>query len=195
MNLKTNMFNHPLIYKALLTATKHHSGKFRKGREKIPYITHPTMVAFIVQKYTQDTNTICAALLHDLIEDTKYTFAEMETDFNSEIVQIVDGVTEVEFKNRKKSSWQERKNNYLMKLESAPIESSFVSAADHIHNLHTLILMHREIGDKIWSYFKDSSPEERLDFYQKRFNIISEKIDDNEIITEYQKILTEYQNL
>lgn len=188
-------FNHPLIQKALLTATKYHSGQYRKGNDKIPYITHPTMVAFIVQNYTDNPAVICAALLHDCIEDTKYTFEQLEHDFGTEITEIVRGVTEVEFAQRKKTTWHERKETYKQRLLNAPIESALVSCADRIHNLQDMITMHEKYGEKLWKIFGSVTKEERLAHYENVSNILNKKLAGNPILDEQNRLLELCKNL
>ena len=83
-------------YKRVATAFSfaehlHHKGKPRKSGE--PYITHPVAVACLLASVHTDVDTICAGLLHDLIEDTKVTYEDIKNEFNEEIAYLVDGVT------------------------------------------------------------------------------------------------------
>jgi GTP pyrophosphokinase len=71
-----------------------HEGQRRKSGE--PYITHPLAVAQILAELGMDTTTIVAALLHDTVEDTEYTMAQLRADFGGEVALLVDGVTKFE---------------------------------------------------------------------------------------------------
>ena len=82
-----------LIEKAYNTAYNAHKGQFRKSGE--PYIIHPLNVAYIVASWGLDTQTICAALLHDVVEDTEVTYEDIEKLFSEEIAEIVEGVTKL----------------------------------------------------------------------------------------------------
>src|SRR5574344_1267610 len=82
-----------LIEKAYLRASELHSGTKRQSGEA--YITHPVVVANFLLKYGFDCDTICAALLHDTVEDTCYTLEDVKNDFNDDIAMLVDGVTKM----------------------------------------------------------------------------------------------------
>ena len=81
------------IEKAYKFALKYHNGQKRESGED--YIIHPLTVAYILSGMHADSETICAALLHDIIEDTPVTFEILEKNFGSEIAHLVDGVTKL----------------------------------------------------------------------------------------------------
>ena len=80
-----------MIEKAYRIAYKAHDGQLRKSGE--PYIIHPVAVAEIVVEMGLDTDSICAALLHDCIEDTEFGYKEIENKFGTPVAELVDGVT------------------------------------------------------------------------------------------------------
>ena len=84
-----------LINKAFQYAYEGHNGQNRKSGE--PYITHPLHVAIYLSDLNFDKETIAAALLHDLIEDTEITYNDLKKNFGSEVADIVDGVTTVSY--------------------------------------------------------------------------------------------------
>ncbi len=69
-----------------------HEGQYRKF-SNIPYVTHPIDVSILIRKYGGDINQICAGLLHDVVEDTKYTLEDIEIRFGLDIAQLVYGLT------------------------------------------------------------------------------------------------------
>lgn len=81
------------IRKAYHYAEKLHQGQKRQSGE--PYITHPLNVAYILAEMHADTDTICAALLHDTIEDTDITKEELAREFGPDVANLVDGVTKI----------------------------------------------------------------------------------------------------
>ncbi len=86
--------NKPLLRKAFLFANNAHKGVKRKSGE--PYILHPIAVAKIVAtEIGLGTKAICAALLHDVVEDTHFTLEDIENAFGSKIAYIVDGLTKI----------------------------------------------------------------------------------------------------
>ena len=78
------------IVRAYEVAAEAHGHQYRKSGEK--YINHPLSVAKVVADIGLDDTTVAAALLHDAVEDTEITTAEIEQQFGSEVAQIVDGV-------------------------------------------------------------------------------------------------------
>ena len=85
--------NTKLIMKAYEYADTNHKDQVRKSGEK--YIIHPLHVAYILADMGLDDSTICAALLHDVVEDTTATENDIKTKFGDEIAEMVDGVTKL----------------------------------------------------------------------------------------------------
>jgi len=96
-----------MINKAILFATKAHAGQFRKGTNT-PYILHPLEAGIIVSHIKNDEDLICAAILHDVVEDTDITTEIVKEEFNERIADLV--VSESEDKSK---SWKERKGHIL----------------------------------------------------------------------------------
>ncbi len=120
----------PLIQQALYRAARQHDGQTRKGI-RYPYIVHPVSVAAMVAEDGGDETAICAALLHDVIEDTKgYSLEDMRRDFGDEISDLVTILSE-----DKSLAWCERKERYLERFESANKTALMIKAADTLHNL------------------------------------------------------------
>ena len=81
------------VKKAYEYANILHSGQIRQSGE--PYISHPLNVAYILAEMHADSDTVCAGLLHDTIEDTNITKNDISHDFNQNIANLVDGVTKL----------------------------------------------------------------------------------------------------
>ena len=81
------------IISAYEFAAKAHANQFRSSGE--PYITHPLAVSFILLELGMDTDTICAAMLHDVVEDTDVTLEEVKKRFGQDVAMLVDGVTKL----------------------------------------------------------------------------------------------------
>ena len=86
-------YDDSVIIKAYEIARTLHDGQFRKSGE--PYIIHPVAVAKILAGFGMDNETIIAGLLHDAIEDTKYTRDQLASDFDEKIADLVEGVTKL----------------------------------------------------------------------------------------------------
>ncbi len=130
-------------------AIKAHEGQFRKGTRR-PYIVHPLEVAEIVRKITQDEEVICAALLHDTIEDCKGVTEEViKEQFGERIAKIV--VAESEDKSK---TWIERKSATIERIRKAPYEVQVICLADKLSNLRDIDRDYQSIGDELWNRFR-----------------------------------------
>lgn len=139
LNLKKEELD--LIEKAYELAEKYHD-KYSKPRHSgEPYITHPLSVAYILAKFGADCNTICAGLLHDLVEDTPYTLENLSNDFNDDIAQIVDVVTKINNKvdkNEAKDATHRKIIDSVRIYRLNGLKGILVKLADRIHNIQTL---------------------------------------------------------
>ncbi|MCH7529953.1 bifunctional (p)ppGpp synthetase/guanosine-3',5'-bis(diphosphate) 3'-pyrophosphohydrolase [Patescibacteria group bacterium] len=183
----------PKIEKAIIKAAVLHRGQSRKGEVVYPYITHLYSVAIILSNYTDDEDVIVAGLLHDAIEDTKYTPDKLENDFGKKVREIVLGVTENYSNENKKNSWKERKEKYAANLHGASDESVLVSAADKIHNLNTTIADYKKHGPVIWGNF-NAPIEEQMQFYSNILKICHERLKSN-IVSEFETVYNEASEL
>jgi GTP pyrophosphokinase len=124
-----------LIERAYRTAEHYHTGQLRKSGDA--YITHPLAVATILAELGMNEATLCAALLHDTVEDTSYTVEQLRTDFTDEIAAMVDGVTKLD-----KIAWGESaKAETIRKMVlamSRDIRVLVIKLADRLHNMRTL---------------------------------------------------------
>lgn len=125
------------IKKAYYYADYLHNGQFRQSGEK--YITHPLNVAYILSELNADSNTICAGLLHDTIEDTKITKDDIANIFNDDIAKLVDGVTKLAKMNF--SSKEDLNNANTRKIITSittDVRIIIIKLADRLHNMRTL---------------------------------------------------------
>lgn len=126
-----------LITKAYELAKLKHDGQKRANSD--PYIIHPIEVAKNIVNMNLDDETICAGLLHDVLEDTDYTHEQMREAFGDEITFLVDGVTKL--KNLKFKSDEEKQAENMRKLIAAmsnDIRVILIKLADRLHNMKTL---------------------------------------------------------
>lgn len=125
------------IRRAYDLAEKAHEGQMRSSGEK--YITHPLSVAMILMDYYMDTDTICAALLHDVVEDTGIELDEIRKKFGDDVALLVDGVTKIGKVplNSKEEQQAENIRKILMAM-SKDIRVIIIKLADRLHNMRTL---------------------------------------------------------
>ena len=132
-----------LIKRAYEFAKEKHGDQLRKSGE--PYIIHPVQVAYILACLELDEATICAALLHDVAEDTEVTIKDLEKEFSPEIAGMVDGVTKLN--NLKYTSAEERQVENYRKMFLAmgkDIRVILIKLADRLHNMRTLKYLKRD---------------------------------------------------
>ena len=135
--------NTDMIYVAYKFAENAHKNVKRKSGE--PYIIHPVHTAFIAAQLEMDVVGICAALLHDIIEDTPYTFSDVETLFGKDVAEIVDGVTKLAKLQYSSKEQQQMENLRKMFLAMAKdIRVVIIKLIDRLHNLRTLDYQTRE---------------------------------------------------
>ncbi|MDR0984069.1 MAG: bifunctional (p)ppGpp synthetase/guanosine-3',5'-bis(diphosphate) 3'-pyrophosphohydrolase [Ruminococcus sp.] len=121
-------------------AKKAHKNQIRQSGE--PYISHPVSVAYILAvDIGMDTNTICAALLHDVVEDTEYTFDDIKKRFGLDVATLVDGVTKLatysSYVKNKDEKTAENVKKLLLSIAN-DVRIIIIKLADRLHNVRTL---------------------------------------------------------
>lgn len=154
------------MLEAVNFAAAKHEGQLRKA-ERVPYIVHPFSVAWILSGYDVPEDVIIAGLLHDVLEDVaEVTPEEIRQRFGEHVLSIVLQVTEKKDPRRQdaaKETWHERKTLYLERLRTASREAMLVSAADKLHNIKSITLSHKKLGDAVWTHF--NAPREKILWY------------------------------
>jgi guanosine-3',5'-bis(diphosphate) 3'-pyrophosphohydrolase len=138
-----------LVEKAYHFAKEAHKGQQRKSGE--PYVIHPLEVAVILAELELDIESITAGILHDILEDTEYTFEELASLFGDEIARLVDGVTKlgkINFSTSNKELQKEeiQAENYrkMFLAMAQDIRVILIKLADRLHNMRTLRFMSPE---------------------------------------------------
>src|SRR5688572_27529601 len=132
-----------LLNRAYVFSVNAHGMQTRASGD--PYFAHPIEVAGILTRYRLDTATIATALLHDTVEDTVTSLAEIERRFGEEVAKLVDGVTKlsrIELQS-KEASQAENFRKFLLAM-SADLRVLLVKLADRLHNMRTLRFLKSE---------------------------------------------------
>ena len=126
-----------IIEKAYSYAEKHHKNQKRASGED--YIVHPLNVAYILSSMHADSDTLCAALLHDVVEDTKASINELKDEFNETVAYLVDGVTKLSKMNF--GSKDEQMASNIRRIIVSIREDAriiIIKLVDRLHNMRTL---------------------------------------------------------
>lgn len=150
------------LFDAIEFAAQHHRGQFRKGT-RIPYVTHLLGVCRILAEFDFEEDVLIGGLLHDVIEDTNASLADVETRFGKTVASIVNGTTEPEKHEKlsataEKDSWRRRKQHTIDYVngetdEHRNLEILAVSAADKLDNARAMLHDLRREGESFWGRF------------------------------------------
>lgn len=125
------------IISAYEFAAKAHEGQKRSSGQD--YIIHPLAVSYILLEIGMDTDTICAALLHDVVEDTPATLDDLKKRFGQDVAMLVDGVTKLsKIPTNTKEEQQAENIRKILLAMSQDIRVMIIKLADRLHNMRTL---------------------------------------------------------
>ena len=167
-----------LMDRAIIFATRAHSGTYRKGT-MIPYIVHPIEAAAIVSTITADPDMIAAAVLHDVVEDTDATVEEIRFFFNERIATLVEAESEDKRKDLPpQETWMIRKMETLEFLRNkADRDAKILALADKLSNMRAIHRDQKTVGDKLWERFNEKRKEKHGWMYRQVAEALSELSD------------------
>ncbi|MGN1130425.1 MAG: RelA/SpoT family protein [Ruminococcus sp.] len=135
-----NNYDTKKIQRAYELAEQSHGDQ--KRLSGVPYILHPTSVACIVAQFGMDTESVIAALLHDVVEDTHITLEQVRKNFGKDVANIVDGVTKIsKIKLYSREEQQAENVRKMLIAMSNDIRVIIVKLADRLHNMRTIECM------------------------------------------------------
>lgn len=159
--------------KALKFALKAHEKQKRKDGQ--PYANHLIAVANMVREYGCNEKYIAAAYLHDIVEDTKYTFLDIEKHFGTVIMKLVKYATEPD----KKLPWKVRKQGTIEKIKTLSKEENIILLCDKIHNIEDMLIGFEKLGDSFFDKFHAKKEEQKW-YYENLIASFKEIYDENE---------------
>ncbi|MDB4933901.1 MAG: pyrophosphokinae, partial [Labilithrix sp.] len=137
-----------MIKRAYDYSSKAHTGQKRKSGD--PYFIHPASVAGIITELRLDTASVCAGLLHDVVEDTLATTKDIEREFGNEVASLVDGVTKLGKINFTSKEDRQAENFRKMVVAMArDIRVLLIKLCDRVDNMRTLEHMKPEAQERI----------------------------------------------
>ena len=173
-----------MIDKAIGFAAAAHDGQKRKIGS-LPYIAHPVGVAMILMEMGCEESIVAAGLLHDVVEDTDVTLAEIRQQFGGKVADIVRGCTEPP---KKKYTWLERKQYMISALRDASLPVKIVMAADKYHNLSHTLHNAQKIDKGVWQSFGKGKKYQAW-YYRSVADSITENVPDMERFPIFNRLL------
>ena len=159
--------NSKLLDRAIVFATKAHSGTLRK-KDGIPYILHPMEVASIAGGITTDVEVLTAALLHDTVEDTDVTLDTIKSQFGDRVAALVASETEDKRRDRSPAeTWMQRKVESLAALRNAVDPGVHVLwLSDKLANMRSFARQYEKEGDRMWKDYNQTDPVQQAWYYR-----------------------------
>ena len=139
------------VTKAIQFAAAAHDGMIRK-KDKTPYILHPLEASVIVGSMTDDEDIICAALLHDVVEDTDITIEAIEENFGPRVRALVESETEDKRADLPpEDTWKIRKEESLEDLAACgDVAVQILWLGDKLSNMRAISRDYAQLGDALW---------------------------------------------
>lgn len=164
-----------LFDKAMDLAVTAHQGSTRKS-SNTPYILHPVEVAAIASRMTDNLDVLCAALLHDVVEDANISLEYIEKEFNSYVAMLVSCETENKRKDLPSSqTWKIRKLESLNDLAKISDKGAkIIWLADKLSNMRSIAAVYAQIGDEVWNNFHQKDKNEQRWYYESVLNNLTE---------------------
>lgn len=142
-----------LLDKAIIFAVHAHAGTERRGKG-FPYIVHPLEAVSIVATMTSDQELLAAAALHDTVEDTEVTLAQIRAEFGDRIASLVDTESDLfEEDVPEEENWHARKQAAINRLAAASLDAKTVALGDKLSNMRTIARDYVLQGDGLWNIF------------------------------------------
>jgi (p)ppGpp synthase/HD superfamily hydrolase len=172
--------NSKLLDRAIVFATKAHSGTLRK-KDGIPYILHPMEVASIAGGITTDVEVLTAALLHDTVEDTDVTLDTIKSQFGDRVAALVASETEDKRRDRSPAeTWMQRKVESLAALRNAVDPGVRVLwLSDKLANMRSFARQYEKEGDRMWKDYNQTDPAQQAWYYRTIEALTSDLKDTN----------------
>ena len=166
-----------VIEQAIIYAANAHVGRLRKGTD-MPYIVHPMETMMITARLTNDINTVAAAALHDVVEDTEYTYQDIKMAFGEMVADLVAEESEDKREGQDKTlTWRVRKEETITSTRNKSMEAKKIMLADKLSNLRASRRDYKVTGIKMWDKFNMKDPAQQKWYYTSVLEALSELCD------------------
>ena len=176
---------------AIKFAIDAHRGQVRKITFN-PYILHPLEAVAIAGTLTKDEDILCAAVLHDVVEDTNETLDAIRVMFGDRVAELVSAETEDKHRELPpEQTWKLRKEESLKHLrESTDIGVKIIWMADKLSNMRSFYDAFVVMGDKLWDSFNQKDKKEQAWYYSEVYKILKPHFETSLAFLELQGLIT-----
>ena len=182
------MFDTSVLDRAIAFAVKAHAGIARRGK-RIPYIVHPLEALAITATMTDNQELLAATVLHDVVEDTAFTLADIEREFGRRVAELVAGESETPVPGVPESeSWHQRRQATLDRIRKQSREAKMVALGDKLSNMRAISRDYDKLGDALWGRFHVTDPAEHAWHYRGLADSLSE-LADTEAYQEFARLV------
>ena len=177
------------LEKAVEFATRAHEGQVRKATD-VPYIEHPLEVLDIVKELTEDEDVLCAAVLHDVLEDCGIGYEKLEEEFGERVAFLVGQESE----NKRAElpaelTWRVRKEETIAHLKTAEDDVLKICLGDKLSNARAIKKDFDEIGDKVFDRF-NASKEDEIWYYRSIASVLYRRLEMTDMLEELIEIVS-----
>ena len=177
------------LEQAITFAVNAHEEQKRKGKER-PYILHPLEVLAIVSALTEDEDVLCAAVLHDTVEDTSVKLDDIEEAFGPRVRALVAAESENKRKGQNaKDTWKIRKQETIDHLATAERAVQIICLGDKLANLREIARDYANDGKKFWNRFNQKDKNEHAWYYRSIDEILKKEFSGTDQLTEYERLI------
>jgi len=177
----TPEYTNDLLNDAIRFTVDAHAGQLRKGTT-LPYIVHPLEALTILGAMNAPTAVMIAGVLHDTVEDTGTSPAQIEERFGSYVAELICALSE-----DKSLTWDERKAHTIEGLPCEPYDVRCVALADKLSNMRAIARDYARIGDEVWKRFKAPKEKQRW-YYAGLIEALADMADDADTAPAYQEL-------
>ena len=188
--MANNPLDTSLLDRAIEFAVRAHAGTERRGKG-FPYIVHPMEAMEIVATMTSDQELLAAAALHDTVEDTAVTLAEIRAQFGDRIAELVASESDAQVEGESETdTWRARKLAGLKRLSSASRDAKIVALGDKLSNMRAIARDYALQGDALWALFHAPDPSDHAWRYHALADALRE-LEDTFAFREFEHLIHE----
>ena len=156
-----------------------------------PYILHPLEALVIVSRFTLNEDVLCAAVLHDVVEDTEMSIEDVRIRFGDRVAELVSSETENKRPNLPPSAtWRIRKEESLKHLfETDDINVKILWLGDKLSNIRSMLREYINYGDEIWQQFNQKDKKEQEWYYRQITEALRKDFEKTPDFVEYETIV------